>query len=200
MQDLPCKIWGFQGCDCGDCRLLRYRNPIRTSHEAHYVSAAEPNRLRLCKIWGSHGSDWRNIVSWYVTPCGSCKNRHFGGRYRHHQGEKKLTFPARWFFSHGWWRRYVLPKRQFLQELHGITSQKIAFFRMYRVQNSVRRPAILISLSRLFAATPGRGHYGSLNSAICACNQNLSASKQTPWPSVRKRTIPTERPPLVGEI
>jgi hypothetical protein len=24
--------------------------------------------------------------------------------------------------------------------------------------------------------------------------------KQTPWPLVRKRTIPTERPPLVGEI
>jgi hypothetical protein len=23
---------------------------------------------------------------------------------------------------------------------------------------------------------------------------------QTPWPLVRKRTIPTERPPLVGEI
>jgi hypothetical protein len=25
-------------------------------------------------------------------------------------------------------------------------------------------------------------------------------TKQIPWPSVRKRTIPTERPPLVGEI
>jgi hypothetical protein len=24
--------------------------------------------------------------------------------------------------------------------------------------------------------------------------------KQTPWPLVRKRTIPTERPPLVSEI
>jgi hypothetical protein len=24
--------------------------------------------------------------------------------------------------------------------------------------------------------------------------------KQTPWPLVRKRTIPTDRPPLVGEI
>jgi hypothetical protein len=24
--------------------------------------------------------------------------------------------------------------------------------------------------------------------------------KQTPWPLVRKRTIPTERPPLVGEL
>jgi hypothetical protein len=25
-------------------------------------------------------------------------------------------------------------------------------------------------------------------------------NKQTPWPLVRKRTIPTERPPLVDEI
>jgi hypothetical protein len=25
-------------------------------------------------------------------------------------------------------------------------------------------------------------------------------TKQTPWPLVRKRTIPTERPPLVGEV
>jgi hypothetical protein len=24
--------------------------------------------------------------------------------------------------------------------------------------------------------------------------------KQTPWPLVRERTIPTDRPPLVGEI
>jgi hypothetical protein len=24
--------------------------------------------------------------------------------------------------------------------------------------------------------------------------------KQTPWPVVRKRTIPTKRPPLVGEV
>jgi hypothetical protein len=25
-------------------------------------------------------------------------------------------------------------------------------------------------------------------------------TKQTPWPLVHKQTIPTERPPLVGEI
>jgi hypothetical protein len=29
---------------------------------------------------------------------------------------------------------------------------------------------------------------------------NLSNKKQTPWPLVRERTIPTERPPLVDEI
>jgi hypothetical protein len=28
----------------------------------------------------------KNVVFWYVAPCGSCKNRRFGGKYRlHHQ-------------------------------------------------------------------------------------------------------------------
>jgi acyl-CoA thioesterase FadM len=29
---------------------------------------------------------------------------------------------------------------------------------------------------------------------------DTKTKKQTPWPLVRKRTIPTERPPLVDEI
>jgi hypothetical protein len=30
----------------------------------------------------------KNAVFWDVTPCGSCKNRHLGGKYGlHHQGE-----------------------------------------------------------------------------------------------------------------
>jgi hypothetical protein len=31
-------------------------------------------------------------------------------------------------------------------------------------------------------------------------NINTHTQKQTPWPLVRERTIPTERPPLVDEI
>jgi hypothetical protein len=31
----------------------------------------------------------KNSVFWYVTPCGSCKNRRFGRTYRlHHEGDK----------------------------------------------------------------------------------------------------------------
>jgi hypothetical protein len=31
----------------------------------------------------------KNAISWDVTPCGSCKNRHFGGMYHlHHQDDK----------------------------------------------------------------------------------------------------------------
>jgi hypothetical protein len=41
-----------------ECRLLRYKNPVRTSQETHYVSVTESNRLMLCKIWGFHGSDY----------------------------------------------------------------------------------------------------------------------------------------------
>jgi hypothetical protein len=31
----------------------------------------------------------KNSVNWVVTPCGSCKDRSYGGTYRfHHQGDK----------------------------------------------------------------------------------------------------------------
>jgi hypothetical protein len=37
-------------------------------------------------------------------------------------------FLACWCLSHWWWRWYVPPKCQFLQEQHGVVSQKMAFF------------------------------------------------------------------------
>jgi hypothetical protein len=37
-----CKIWGFHGGDHEECRLLVYRNPVRTSQETDYVSTTEP--------------------------------------------------------------------------------------------------------------------------------------------------------------
>jgi hypothetical protein len=33
-----------------ECRLLRYKNTVRTSQETHYFSATETNQLMLCKI------------------------------------------------------------------------------------------------------------------------------------------------------
>jgi hypothetical protein len=39
-------------------RLPGYKNPVRTSQETHYVSAAESSRLMLCKIGGFHGGDY----------------------------------------------------------------------------------------------------------------------------------------------
>jgi hypothetical protein len=61
----------------------------------------------------------KNALFWDVTLCGSCKNRRFGEMYHlYHQGDKNRQ--AR--------RQYVPPKHWFLQESHGITSQKMAFF------------------------------------------------------------------------
>jgi hypothetical protein len=53
-----CKIWGFHGGDYEECRLLGYKNPVRTSQETHYVSATECSQLTLFKIWGFHGGDY----------------------------------------------------------------------------------------------------------------------------------------------
>jgi hypothetical protein len=39
-------------------RRLGYKNPLHTSQETHYVSATEPSRWMLCKIWGFHGGGY----------------------------------------------------------------------------------------------------------------------------------------------
>jgi hypothetical protein len=43
--------------DQDQCRLLGYKNLVRTSQETHYISATESSRLMLRKILGFHGSD-----------------------------------------------------------------------------------------------------------------------------------------------
>jgi hypothetical protein len=53
-----CEIWGFHGSDYEEWRLLGYKNPVRTSQEAHYFSTTVPSQLMLCKIWGFHGGDY----------------------------------------------------------------------------------------------------------------------------------------------
>jgi hypothetical protein len=40
----------FYGGDYEECRLLRDKNPVRTSQETHYVSAIELSQLMLSKI------------------------------------------------------------------------------------------------------------------------------------------------------
>jgi hypothetical protein len=39
--------------------------------------------------------------------------------------------PCSWIFLPRRWKRYVLTKRRFTQDLHGATSQKTAFFILY---------------------------------------------------------------------
>jgi hypothetical protein len=45
-----CKISGSHGCDYEECRLLGYKNPVRTSQETHYVSTTESSQIMLYKI------------------------------------------------------------------------------------------------------------------------------------------------------
>jgi hypothetical protein len=41
-----------------ECRLLGYKNQVRTLQETNYVSATEASRLLLCKMWGFHGGGY----------------------------------------------------------------------------------------------------------------------------------------------
>jgi hypothetical protein len=43
-------IRGFRGGDYEECRLLGYKNPVRTSQEKHHIPATESSQLKLCKI------------------------------------------------------------------------------------------------------------------------------------------------------
>jgi hypothetical protein len=40
----------FVSRDYEECRLLGYKNPVRTSQETHYISTTESSQLMLCKI------------------------------------------------------------------------------------------------------------------------------------------------------
>jgi hypothetical protein len=53
-----CKVWGFLGSDYEECRLLEYKNQVRTSQETNYLSAMELSQLMLCKIWDFHDGDY----------------------------------------------------------------------------------------------------------------------------------------------
>jgi hypothetical protein len=64
-----CKFWGFHGGDYEECRILGYKNPVSTSQETHYFSAAEPSRLMLCQIRGFHGGNYKECrLLGYKTP------------------------------------------------------------------------------------------------------------------------------------
>jgi hypothetical protein len=73
-----CNIWGFQGGDYEECRLLKYKNPVRTSEETHYVSATESKGLILCKIWGFYGGDYEEYrLLEYKNPVRTSDETHY---------------------------------------------------------------------------------------------------------------------------
>jgi hypothetical protein len=154
-----CKIWGFHGSDYKECRLLGYKTPVRTSQETHYFSTTESSRLKLCNIWGFHGCDYeeyrllRYDTVWFlwdseertasiirvnrINKVGTIlAERNIWSRLQ-------TLFLARWFFTAWWWRRYVPLKRRFWQELHGVITKKVAFFKF--LPNLIQLPRLPLS-------------------------------------------------------
>jgi hypothetical protein len=87
----------------------------------------------LGKVWSFHG-DYEECR---LLGCGSCKNLRRSSIIRvtriGQQGttlavtnNRSTLFLARWFLSPWWRREYILPKRRFLEDPHGVTSQKTA--------------------------------------------------------------------------
>jgi hypothetical protein len=73
-----CKIWGFHGGDYEKCRLLEYKNPVRTSEETHCDSATEPSQLMLCMVWGLHGGDCEErLLLGYKNPVRTSQKSHY---------------------------------------------------------------------------------------------------------------------------
>jgi hypothetical protein len=125
----------------------------------------------------------KNAVFWDVAPCLSCVNRRFGGTYHLHlQGKKirergtsvskQLQTRSRIFLP--WrWRRYVPPKRRFVQERHGATSQKAAFFIVTAVKISNLTQEAVFSMSSAPSRRGTAGLYnpllsnGSVNTLLC---------------------------------
>jgi hypothetical protein len=83
----------------------------------------------------------RNVVVWDVTPCGCCLNRRFGGSYHIHYQGKENSSPI---LSTLTIRRNVTPKRRFLQDPYGVTSQKTAFS---KISHAVPRASPTICLN-----------------------------------------------------
>jgi hypothetical protein len=77
------KFYDFTVGDYEECRLLGYKNPVRTSQET--VSATEPSRLMLSKVWGFTAVILKNAVFWDLTPGGCFNYRWLRVKYSFHQ-------------------------------------------------------------------------------------------------------------------
>jgi hypothetical protein len=106
-----------------------------------------------------------NAVFWDAASCISCINRRFGGMYRLYLQDRRIrdlgTSVSRWLqrsriFLPWRWRRYIPPKRRLIQDLHGATSQKTAFFIVTAVnlKSYTVGSQITVRLSALRAGRP----------------------------------------------
>jgi hypothetical protein len=86
----------------------------------------------------------KNVIFWDVTPCGSCKNRRFGGTYRLHQ-QGRMSQRARYVSSN--WKLKHTAKNDSETSTRAIR-QKTVFFNseMYVNMNAGFEPTFLISV------------------------------------------------------
>jgi hypothetical protein len=77
----------------------------------------------------------KNVVFCDVAPCRSFVNRIFE-EYIASYSHLLTLVPRSRSFPPWRWRRYINPKRQFTQDLHGATSQKTTFFIVTAVKTS----------------------------------------------------------------
>jgi hypothetical protein len=134
-----CKIWGFHGGDSEECRLLRHKNPVRTSLKTHYFSATRTSRLMMflncdyeeCRllgrdaVWFFWKPKFRNDILTRIGELGTI----LAVTINRIALRRNMLFLAGRLSSPWWWRWYGLPKRLLLQESQDVTSQKAAFFK-----------------------------------------------------------------------
>jgi hypothetical protein len=183
-------------------------------------------------------------IFWNVTLCGSCKILYFGGLY--YLSHQKLLcnmlqlivtaniVPNSLIFSPWSCRRYVPLKHWFIQEPHGITSNRMAFFIVTatKTSNLTLRICSEFGYEMYLCIFVNVARYVCVKQTVSYCHMRellplfypllilvyakcieisdmkfvllacciKTNKKKTPWPLVRERTIPTDRPPLVDEI
>jgi hypothetical protein len=72
----------------GNRAVIDVRASILSTRSRDQESVPPGFRILLSIIYETNNS-MKNGVFWVVTPCGSCKNRRFGGTWRLlHQGDK----------------------------------------------------------------------------------------------------------------
>jgi hypothetical protein len=72
----------------------------------------------------------KNAVFWNVSSCDSCKNRRLGGTYRLYQLLVTANLVPSSLIVFALMMEAI---RWFLQESHGVTSQKSALFKYHRL-------------------------------------------------------------------
>jgi hypothetical protein len=117
-----CKIWNFHSGDYEECRLLGFKNPVRTSQETHYVSATESSQLMLCKIWCFHGGNYEECrLLGYKNPSSYFTGDTLRLRYRAEpvNAMQDLRFSLQWLWrmaSSGMLRRVALLRTEVSEE------------------------------------------------------------------------------------